>query len=1439
MAQSGSPPTGENAVFSSLKNQTLEPESIENHPLPLVAGPALVATSTSLLPTPPVISPSWGHLASSSYFPAASDAPTFPPTEISVGATAVDTAELEQTELKREDTAKPEMEDPEEEVTSGHLKSDEESNDSRPFNLSEYGIVHLPPLPPSNSNTNSEGYSSKGSERYYSAGSFAGSRSGSQAGTSQSSGLRIKRRRPQVGNSSDDPSQSSSEPRSNEQSRSQSAGSEDASVNSLSSEEPLVTVSFQHKEDENGHHVIIGREGQLERCEDEPIHTPGAVQGFGVLIAVEEDIENNAFTVRQVSENSTELLGLPPKYLFGLECFTDALPDDQVDTFWDNLNFLLEPGRMSDEEKSSPHVFLLSGWGAPGSAILGDPESRDGRCTWSCWCAVHRAEGPQKSDTSDIGPIIIELELEKDKLNPLYPSLPETFHVRQSGQGLFNLARPSDNEGGSSISDGSTRVGSAPHTTAPSPQPPSEGSVLGSETPQRPGGLAGDDDWRPDPEAVIESTTSFSKPIPALERLRRMSKAQEDPRAHRRGRRQTGKGSAAGMMDVFAVMTQIDDQLGAAEDLDMFLKIVVGVVKDLTQFHKVMVYQFDEMWNGQVVAELVDWNRTHDLYRGLQFPAGDIPAQNMTHCYLRAMSPIHIQYLENMGVRASMSISITCFGQLWGLVACHSYGAYGMRVSFPVRQMLRLLSQSISKNIERLSYAQRLHTRKLVNTITSEQHPTGYIVSNADDLLGLFDADFGILVIGEGAKILGPNQNGQEILIMAEYLRLKQFSTIEASQAVMYDYPDLRLTTGALNKTFFDNNGLIQGPGLEVVAGLLYVPLSRGGRDFIAFLRRGQPCNVKWAGKPHKDSQVSTLEPRKSFKVWSETVAGRCRAWTDEQLETAGVLALVYGKFIEVWRQKESALQTTKLTNLILSNATHEVRTPLNHIINYLEMALNGSLDRETRENLRLSHAASKGLLFTINDLLDLTRLESGNETSFNEPFDLHRAIEEATAVYRREAERRQLDFKLEVQNVPAFVVGDSKKMCTVVQNLIANALKYTSEGSITVECTTYGEPEGLRGENQMVVQIVVADTGCGIEETKLESIFREFEQVESTESKPNEGVGLGLAVVARIVEQLGGQLRVDSTVGAGSRFSFLIPLSLCQHAGHITEGGSPGSSSVSDQSSALSSKESLRSNPRSGHSEIDGLVEALSSNHMTRSEKEPEESPKEIGTFPVQGSQVPVRGVKIDPFSEPRHATVPPVITPPPVEPCQTIGFFASPSSPSPSLEPPRLRVLIVEDNDINRIILGKRLSMNGHTIVNTTNGQEGLEMVEKDQAFDVVFMDIQMPILDGFEATQRIRQVEEQISKSNTSTSMRLSRRLNGRIPIFAISASLVESQKDELIRYGMDGWILKPVDFKRLNTILQGILDTSQRQRDVYQPGCNWESGGWLQSRSPDRD
>lgn len=149
--------------------------------------------------------------------------------------------------------------------------------------------------------------------------------------------------------------------------------------------------------------------------------------------------------------------------------------------------------------------------------------------------------------------------------------------------------------------------------------------------------------------------------------------------------------------------------------------------------------------------------------------------------------------------------------------------------------------------------------------------------------------------------------------------------TIQASQSLAEDFEDLHYPAG-----------------FKVVSGLLLVPLSQSGRDFIVFFRRGQIKHIHWAGNPY-DKYLSgdvegrsSLEPRTSFKLWSETVLGKSKSWTDDQFETASVLALVYGKFIDVWRQKEVALRSHELTNLLLANASHEVRTPLNHIVGYL-----------------------------------------------------------------------------------------------------------------------------------------------------------------------------------------------------------------------------------------------------------------------------------------------------------------------------------------------------------------------------------------------------------------------------------------------------------------------------------------------------------------------
>jgi len=168
----------------------------------------------------------------------------------------------------------------------------------------------------------------------------------------------------------------------------------------------------------------------------------------------------------------------------------------------------------------------------------------------------------------------------------------------------------------------------------------------------------------------------------------------------------------------------------------------------------------------------------------------------------------------------------------------------------------------------------------------------------------------------------------------------------------------------------------------------------------------------------------------------------------------------------------------------------------------------------------------------------------------------------------------------------------------------------------------------------------------------------------------------------------------------------------------------------------------------------------------------------------------------------------------------------------PSPRSAVEKMRVLVVEDDPINRTILAKRLTLDGHTVVENTNGQEAVETLKTDRNYDCILMDIQMPILNGFEAVKRIRALETEHPELDVQP--RPSSQINGRIPVFAVSASLFERQREEMLQYGMDGWILKPIDFKRLRSILGGIFDVNQHDCDVYRPGCSWEAGGWLHDR-----
>jgi light-regulated signal transduction histidine kinase (bacteriophytochrome)/CheY-like chemotaxis protein len=1210
--------------------------------------------------------------------------------------------------------------------------------------------------------------------------------------------------------------------------------------------------------------VITGRDGDtLQRCEDEPIHLPGAVQGFGLLVALQDDPEGSgALLVRIVSENSKRFLGRTPKELFALESFTDILSEEQADNLLDHIDFIKD--EESDVLTNGPEVFTIS-IKVPGVAR-----------TRKLWCAVHI------NDAND-GLTICEFELEDD---PQYPLVP-----------------------------------------------PNE------MTPELPEDTLASN---PTAEEYLESTEIKSRPLRVLRSARKR------------------KGEAAAM-EVFNIMSQVQEQLAAAPTLEKFLKVLVGVVKELTGFHRVMIYQFDQAFNGRVVTELVDPRATKDLYKGLNFPASDIPKQarelyklnkvrmlydrdqetarlvcrsvedlekplDLTHSYLRAMSPIHLKYLANMAVRSSMSISINAFNELWGLIACHTYGPRGMRVSFPIRKMCRMVGDSASRNIERLSYASRLQARKLINTVPTQHNPSGYIIASSDDLLKLFDADFGLLSIRDETKILGQMENSQEALAMLEYLRMRKIQAVMTSTDITQDFPDLRYQ-----------------PGFHTVAGMLIVPLTVGGNDFIVFFRKGQLREVKWAGNPYekfvKEGTEGYLEPRKSFKTWSETVVGKCREWTEEEIETASVLCLVYGKFIEVWRQKEAALQSSQLTRLLLANSAHEVRTPLNAIINYLEIALEGSLDSETRENLARSHSASKSLIYVINDLLDLTKTEEGGSLIKGESFDLDATIKEATDMFRGDARRKNIEYEVTVQEgLPTLCIGDQRRVRQAISNIAANAIQHTSQGSVKIEAYVASRPRKDHAE----VEVAVSDTGVGINPKRLDQLFYDLEQVQSEASgslgdaivpDPKQikqqddktALGLGLAVVARIIKNMNGQLRIRSEEGKGTRFVIQFPFDLpddeevpessptdSSQSGsttpHIdrplldssTQGErtlispsmsrnhSSGSATVNGNNTtyqvasrrqsadSLKSKTSLRSfksgisasTQESAKSDVDRLIEDLQAPHLVeRRRGEGHHSPSAQSLRPTlakrnslgPGSPPRTRSkslemaegrVVIPPHQRSMDTKMPgeePILfssqplkavrlpddasSPTGRQPGSILGEVKdSPRELSPAppekLTSDHMRVLVAEDDPVNSRIVKKRLEKMQHDVYLTVNGEECASAFgESPKDFDVVLMDMQMPIVDGLTSTKMIRSYEK------THTNIYSPRaKLCGRVPIVAVSASLIEKDRQQYIDAGFDAWILKPISFDRLNKLMSAIVDKDIRRECLYEPG-EWEKGGWF--------
>ncbi|CAG8310999.1 unnamed protein product [Penicillium salamii] len=891
-------------------------------------------------------------------------------------------------------------------------------------------------------------------------------------------------------------------------------------------------------------------------------------------------------------------------------------------------------------------------------------------------------------------------------------------------------------------------------------------------------------------------------------------------------------------------------RLANAQTLERLVQQAVSVLQEHVQFDRTSIYHFDSDRNGIVLADattIVDLTQ----HAGVHFPesafsedlrrhytrktvcfsysapentaqlvcrtgAKEVPL-DLSQCYLSVPPRVSDSHTENP-VKACLSIHINVFGKLWGLISCQSYTS--KRGLHPLDlKLCWFIAEAVSSNIERLSYSLQFQLKE-PSDLSCESTGAQAIKTPQGDLLSLFGADYAAASILGEAKILGRPTDSQEVLALLEYMRVKENDSVCWSTDIAADFPDLNYSRG-----------------FHHLAGLFYVPLSGDGHDFIIFFRTS-------SGGPQSEQTTQLhVEPEgqksKRQQLWSTTDIGK-----------ASILSQLYCTFTEVWQEKEVTLQNNQLMRLLLANSAHEFRTPLNAIINYLEIALDGPLDQETRDNISRSHSASRSLVYIINDLLNLTNAENGQRLIKDEVFDLSETLTEATDIFWEEARQKHVDLQVVQHAALPSVLGDQRRVRQVITNLISNAVQHTSSGAVTIESCVV--PESLNPDC-ISVEVSIHDTGSGMSQETVETLFCELEQVSnkgymknpkafdqaSDQFQTTEGVlGLGLALVARIVRNMNGQLSLKSEAGKGSCFKIRLEFPLPEEGSVQSPVGVAAGHMNTNQDELKQGSASSCMNQEKGGipCECGETPEFRSGEHGVYIDVNLKTG--ESRTLALSAENIESEANKPD--SNPS----PPESTARSLQSSQKQSLQAAPETQSTDSSPMdwSLHVLVAEDEPINSTIVKKRLEKFGHTVHLTSNGKECLTVYKESPGrFDAVLMDLQvgqpylqrhtpahcfvfpqMPIVDGLSATRLIREYEQQ-EIANESTPA-------PRIPIFAVSASLVEENRATYIRTGFDGWILKPIDFHRLDRLLGGIKHQWVREEHIYQPG-EWEEGGWF--------
>ena len=507
-----------------------------------------------------------------------------------------------------------------------------------------------------------------------------------------------------------------------------------------------------------------------------------------------------------------------------------------------------------------------------------------------------------------------------------------------------------------------------------------------------------------------------------------------------------------------------------------------------------------------------------------------------------------------------------------------------------------------------------------------------------------------------------------------------------------------------------------------------------------------------------------------------------------------------------------------------LANMSHEVRTPMNAIIGITELVLSTPLSPKQAEYLRMVMQSSESLLGVINDVLDFSKVESGKVELEYLPFSLRECLGDALKSLALRANERGLELALDVEpNVPDWLVGDAGRLRQVVINLAGNSIKFTPRGEVVAHVSVKEQREW-----QVELLICVADTGIGISPDKLEKVFEAFEQADASTTRQFGGTGLGLAIVRRLTELMGGRVWVESKVGEGSRFWLTVVLDRCHE---------PQPDRITPRRSALQGTRTLVVDDNATNRRIveevltnwglqpvscASAADALAQLRAGFREGKPFELLISDVNMPQMDGFALIEQVRRDPSladlvvvlltssDQPQDAArcqelrvaqrlMKPIkqselfdgiaealgLSPP--EP----GAVESAPASVPTTRP--LSVLLAEDSLVNQRLAVALLEKHGHRVTLAGSGREALEQVDK-RSFDLVLMDVQMPEMDGLEATRRIRERESAGGR---------------RLPIIAMTAHALKGDRQRCLDAGMDEYVSKPVRERQLLLAMHAVL------------------------------